>query len=363
MTKRQTTRVTMADVAKAAGCSQATVSLVLNNVMEIKISAELRRRVQIAAGELGYGQTSPLPRSLDGIRGSAVGFIVDQLATTPEAVNAIEGARLASWDRDVTILVAQTLDRAEHAEMAAERLLRAGVNGMIFMSIFTRQVELTPFFRKLPVPLVLLNCYTSTEEFPAVVPDEIAGGHRATAALLNLGHRRVATIAGEMYMEAAQARLSGYKSALAEMQIEVDSELIAVGHWTPSSGYDATKKLMAQKNPPTAIFCQNDKMALGCLNALLEMGLKVPDDVSIIGYDDDELCRHLRPQLTTVDLPHATMGAWAVSELSRGKKQKPINKIKKVHCALIARSSTTQFSSRQVERLKARSPFLQGLPG
>jgi LacI family transcriptional regulator len=346
MSRRQRSRVTMADVAKAAGCSQATVSLVLNNVTEIKISAELRARVHVAASELGYGQASSLARPLEGVRGSAVGFIVDQLATTPEAVNAIEGARLASWDRDVTILVAQTLDRADHAEMAAERLLRAGVDGIIFMSIFTRRVEPTPFFRKLPVPLVLLNCYTSSDDFPAVVPDELVGGHRATAALLNLGHRRIATIVGELYMEAAQARLAGYKSALTAFQIDLDSELIALGNWTPSSGYDATRKLMAQKNAPTAIFCQNDKMALGCLNALLDMGLRVPGDVSIIGYDDDELCRHLRPQLTTVDLPHATMGAWAVSELLREKKQNALKKLTRADCALIARSSTTRFSSR-----------------
>nr|WP_182549980.1 LacI family DNA-binding transcriptional regulator [Phyllobacterium myrsinacearum] len=332
----------MADVAKAAGCSQATVSLVLNEVMEIKISQELRARVLASARKLGYGQAGPIKRSaLEGIRGSSIGFIVNQLTTTPEAINAIEGARQASWEHNVTLLIAQTLDRPDHEEMAVERLLRAGVDGVIYMSIFTRRVDMNPIFKRLSVPLVLLNCYTTDGEFPAVVPDEVEGGRRATATLLELGHQRVATVTGEMYMDAAQARLVGYNKAHAEAKIETNPDYVTGGNWTPSSGYDATRKLMSLKYPPTAIFCQNDKMALGCLNALFDLGLRVPEDVSIIGYDDDEICRHIRPQLSSVDLPHRTMGAWAVAELFRHKQRVPHYEVTKIDCAFIARSSST----------------------
>lgn len=331
-------RVTMMDVAKAAGCSQATVSIVLNNVTDIKISPDLRARVLDAARSLGYGRGT-LRGGLEGLRGNCVGFIVDQLATTPEAVNAIEGARQASWSDDVTILIAQTQGRSEHERKAVARLLQAGIRGLIYMSIFTRRVALDPIFRDLPVPLALLNCYTSESESPSVVPDELSGGRLATATLIAKGHRRIGTIVGETFMEAAQDRLAGYREALSRADIAYDGGLVVDGNWTPTSGYEATKRLLALDNPPTAIFCQNDKMAMGCFMAAAEAGLNIPGDLAVIGYDDDELSRHLRPQLTTLELPHREMGAWAITQLAKKNGRKP-HRPHKVTCTLIERAST-----------------------
>lgn len=340
-TPKSSKRVTMMDVAKAAGCSQATVSVVLNGISEVKISSELRTRVIEAARELRYGMGSILRHSaLDDLRGGCIGFIVDQLATTPEAVNAIEGARHESWEDDVTILVAQTQGRQDHEAKAVERLLRAGAQGIVYMSIFTRRVSLAPVFEKLPIPLVLLNCYTSDNRHPSVVPDEITGGRTATRTLVKLGHTRIATITGELFMEAAQDRLIGYREALAEAGIGYDDRLAVDGNWTPTSGFEATRKLLSLKEPPTAIFCQNDKMAMGCFNALMEARLSVPRDVSVVGYDDDELARHLRPQLTTLELPHRPMGAWAVRQLGKhhgsgARSHRP----HKTSCSLVERAS------------------------
>jgi LacI family transcriptional regulator len=331
----------MMDVAKAAGCSQATVSVVLNNITEIKISTDLRNRVVEAARALGYGLSSPVRRAaLEELRGGCIGFIVDQLATTPEAVNAIEGARQESWEADVTILVAQTQGRAEHEGRALERLLRAGAQGIVYMSVFTRRVALDACFNDLPVPLVLLNCYTSDHRFPAVVPDEVNGGKLATNALIERGHRRIGIITGETFMEAAQDRLVGYRKALSKVGIDYDDQLVREGNWTPTAGYEATQKLLSLPERPTAIFCQNDKMAMGCFMAIKDAGLSIPDDLSVVGYDDDELGRHLRPQLTTLDLPHRAMGAWAVRQLENSTRdgRAPYN-LHKMVCALIERFS------------------------
>ena len=339
--RKTTKRVTMMDVARAAGCSQATVSIVLNNVTDIKISPELRAKVLDAARSLGYGLGSPVRRAaMEDLRGGCVGFIVDQLATTPEAVNAIEGARHESWENDVTILVAQTQGRAEHEKKALDRLLRAGAQGIVYMSIFTRRVSLDAAFDDLPVPLVLLNCYTSDHRFPSVVPDETNGGRLATATLVRMGHSRIGTITGETFMEAAQDRLVGYREALAEADIPYDDRLVVEGNWTPSSGFEAAQRLLALEDRPTAIFCQNDKMAMGCFNAISEAGLRIPGDISVIGYDDDELSRHMRPQLTTLELPHRPMGAWAVRHLGK----RPIattasHRVHKVACSLVERAS------------------------
>ncbi|MGF9694081.1 LacI family DNA-binding transcriptional regulator [Rhizobium sp. 0TCS1.26] len=344
--RRASKRVTMMDVAKAAGCSQATVSVVLNNTKDIKISAELRARVVEAARSLGYGMGGIVRRAaMPELRGGCVGFIVDQISTTPEAVNAIEGARQESWEDEVTILVAQTQGRAEHEERALERLLRAGAQGIVYMSIFTRRVAPGPAFNNLPVPMVLLNCYTSDHRFPSVVPDEINGGRMATRAMIEHGHRRIGMVTGESFMEAAQDRLIGYRRALKEAGLPYDDQLIAEGSWTPTSGYEATQKLLALQGRPTAIFCQNDKMAMGCFNAIRDAGLQVPQDISVIGYDDDELGRHLRPQLTTVDLPHRAMGAWAIRQLekqSTGGTKPPA--VHTVSCTLIERASAAALS-------------------
>ena len=339
-------RVTMMDVAKAAGCSQATVSVVLNSVTDIKISSELRTRVLEAARSLGYGAGSPIRRTAtEELRGGCIGFIVDQLATTPEAVNAIEGARHESWENDVTILVAQTQGRAEHEAKALARLLQAGAQGIVYMSIFTRRVSLDPVFDDLPVPLVLLNCYTGDNRFPSVVPDERNGGRLATRSLIAMGHSRIATITGETFMEAAQDRLAGYREALTEAGLSYDDRLVLEGSWTPTSGFEATQKLLQVQDRPTAIFCQNDKMAMGCFNAIGEAGLRIPHDISVIGYDDDELARHLRPQLTTLELPHRPMGAWAVRQIGkRAAATSQPYRVHKVVCSLVERASCRRLS-------------------
>lgn len=146
-------------------------------------------------------------------------------------------------------------------------------------------------------------------------------------------------------MEAAQDRLAGYREALAEAGIAYDGALVVDGNWTPTSGYEATQRLLALENPPTAIFCQNDKMAMGCFMAATEAGLNIPRDLSVVGYDDDELSRHLRPQLTTLELPHRLMGAWAIAQLAK-KTGRKLQRIHKVKCTLLERASATRWTGR-----------------
>jgi LacI family transcriptional regulator len=331
----------MTDVAKAAGCSQATVSFVLNRATDIKISEEMRARVFEAARVLGYGSAAGQRQGIPPASAGCIGFVVDQLATSPESVNAIDGARQACWEDDVLILVAQTLGNAAMEERAIETMLRSGITGLIYMTIFTRRITLPQFLYDLPVPVVLSNCYSADHALPAIVPDELAGGRRATEELIGRGHRRIATITGEPWMDAAQDRLKGYRKALAEAGIPFDPDLVVEGNWSPSAGFDATQKFLSLPDRPTAIFCQNDKMASGCFNALREAGLAIPGDIAVIGYDDDELCRHLRPQLSTLVLPHRAMGGWAVERLKR--MSRPVKQgypVTRMECRFIERGST-----------------------
>jgi LacI family transcriptional regulator len=330
----------MTDVAREAGCSQATVSFVLNRNDTIKISPQTRERVLSAARALGYS-----PANIRVTAGAAVGtngligFAVDQLSTSPEAIVAIEGARAAAWGAGNVVLVAQTQSdpRMEPRTLAA--LAGRDVSALIYMTIFTRQIEAPAFLYELGIPVVLLNCFTADHAFPSVVPSEIAGGQSATEHLIRNGHSRIATIMGEAHMSAAQDRLRGYRRALATADLPFDPELVAEGNWSASAGYDGTMKLLKLKSPPTAIFCQNDRMAIGCYEALKEAGFRIPEDISVVGYDDEEISRHMHPRLTTSILPHRAMGQWAIEQLESRHVRRERYPITKLECALVERDS------------------------
>ena len=334
-------RVTMTDVAREAGCSQATVSFVLNQNEAIKISPQMRERVYAAARALGYSPAS-VPDAVSSQAASThklIGFAVDQLSTSPEAIVAIEGARLAAWGAGNIIVVAQTQSDPEMEPPTLEALTGKDVSALIYMTIFTREIVAPAYLYELKIPVLLLNCYTADHAFPAVVPSEIAGGHTATQHLIRNGHSRIGTIMGEPFMSAAQDRLKGYRRALATADIPFDPDLVAEGNWSASAGYDATVKLLALKTPPTAIFCQNDRMAIGCYEALKEAGLRIPEDISVVGYDDEEISRHLHPRLTTSILPHRAMGQWAIEQLESDAPRRDRYAVTKLECALVERDS------------------------
>ena len=190
------------------------------------------------------------------------------------------------------------------------------------------------------MPTVLLNCFVQDHSLASVVPGELLGGYVATLCLLRAGHRRIAHIHGQSWTDPARDRLSGYRRALAEHDILFDPALVRPGNWEPPTGYEHTAALMALPEPPTAIFVANDMMAVGCYDALKERGLRIPQDVSVVGYDDREIAQFMRPPLTTVVLPHYEMGVQAAATLIGGDlrpdgRQPQI----KVECTLVERES------------------------
>jgi LacI family transcriptional regulator len=331
-------RVTMTDVARLAECSQSTVSVVLNNTQGIHISAATRERVFAAARQLKYeiARSSTVP----GERPSQVAVIFDRIATSPEAVVAIDGVRESAWATGHVVTICETLNNPEMERRALDSVMHAETDLVIYATIMTRKIEIPGRLRALNAPVVLLNCYSDDRSLPSVVPGEVAGGHRATDALIEAGHQRIAVITGELWMDAARDRLKGYRQALATADIPYDPALVKEGNWQTSAGYEQTHALMDLPRPPTAIFCSNDRMAVGCYEALKERRLAIPQDVSVIGYDDEEVARHLSPQLTTLVLPHREMGRWAVERgfsPSGGRREKyPITKLE---CPLIERAS------------------------
>lgn len=310
--KAPTRRPTMIDVASEARVSQTTVSLVLNHADGARLSPGTRERVMKAAAKLGY---QPVRRggAPSVSTATTIGFVCDELSTDPWTAIGLDGVREKAWAHGLTVTVMATRGDADMEAAALAQLAELPLAGLVYATINTRLIE-APAWES-PTPVVLLNCHAPGGVLPSVAPGEVAGGHAATDVLIRAGHKRIGYINGETSMEAARQRLRGYRQALATADLPFDPDFVREGNWQPLSGYEATRSLMALKAPPTAIFCANDMMAVGCYEALREIGLKIPGDVAVMGYDDREIAQHLHPPLTTVLLPHFEMGAIAAEWL------------------------------------------------
>jgi LacI family transcriptional regulator len=319
----------MTDVAKAAGVSQSTVSMVLNNMSGARLSDATRARVLSLAVELGYRlprreTSAALPHAATAApdtslppRRNLIGYLVDEISTSPHPVVSVDGARDAAWEHDCLVSVMVTRGNAQQeAEAIAALRAHPQLLGIVYSTIFTRAVTVPAALRDpAACPVVLLNCHDDSCRLPSIVPAEVAGGHTGTDHLIAAGHSRIGFINGEPWMEAAKDRLKGYRRALATADLPFDPDLVRDGDWMSSTGFDATLALMRLQRPPTAIFCANDLMALGALEALAQLGLRVPEDVAVLGYDDQEISRHTHPPLTTMVLPNYEMGRAAVEAL------------------------------------------------
>lgn len=330
-------RPTMMDVARRAGVSQATVSLVLNGSPGARFSASTRNRVKRAAEDLGYEFVRRGRRRSSAER-TVIGFVADELTTDPWMALAFEGARDRALEYGYVVCLAIARGDAESELLALEQISGLPPLGMIYGTILTRRVLPPPAF--LRYPCVLLNCYDPERRIPSVVPGDLVGGRIATERLIRAGRKRIGMINGQQGLDASRDRLKGYRQALASSDMAFDPELVRAGNWEPASGYEITRALMALDNPPDAIFCANDSMAVGCYDALRELGLRIPRDVSVIGFDDREIAQSMRPALTTLELPQREMGAIAAGILidtAGGLEPRPTQI--KVECPLIERAS------------------------
>ena len=331
----------MTDVARAAGCSQSTVSFVLNNNTTVQISEAMRNRVKRVADDLGYEGVPALPKAeTNSTSARVIAFVADSLSTSWEAPASLAGVRRAAWSAGALVVAVETQNDPRIEPQTLSLLIEQEVEAIAYTCVHTREVVLPDVLKSTDIPVYLLNCHTEDNARPAVVPSEIAGGQRATNVLIEAGHKRIATISGEPYMPATGDRLKGYRRALATADIPFDPSLVVEGDWSASAGFNGTTKLLQLEQAPTAIFCQNDRMAIGCYEALKENGYTIPGDMSVVGYDDEEISRHLFPPLTTLILPHRAMGSWVVEQhVHPSARQDDPFVVTKLECELVERNS------------------------
>ncbi|MFR9795742.1 LacI family DNA-binding transcriptional regulator [Streptomyces sp. MS06] len=342
-------RIGIKDVAAAAGVSTATVSHVLNRVEGKRIGQETRQRVWQAAEELGYAPNG-LARGLRMQRSQTIGFVSDEIATTPHAGRMILGAQEAAAAEGLVLLLVNTSGDAELERTSIDMLLQRQVDGVLYASMYHRTVRLPESLGS--TPTVLLDARSEDLAVPFVVPDEVQGGYTAVRELIDHGHRRIGVTVQTVDVPARQGRLEGYRKALAEAGVPYDPSLVvsetAVPYNTPTrdveTGYRAARRLLTAEQRPTALFCFNDRMAAGAYRAAAELGLSIPGDLSVIGFDNQELvCESVHPALSTVQLPHYEMGARAVAQLlalTKTPGRPPGPDIRELLlCPLVARAS------------------------
>ena len=336
-------RPTRADVATLAGVSTATVSYVLNDTVGQTISDETKRRVLDAVAQLDYRPN----RTAQGLRRgktSTIGFVTDDAEFGAFAAPSIAGAHEASLRHGSLLLVMNTATDQDRAWEAINEMLDRQVDALIFAVSGTRRVSLPTSVAA--VPTVLVNCYTARDRLPAILPDEERGGREATQALLDLGHRDIAYLTGIPGTWAAEERLRGYRKALLAAGVDPKAQIVLAGNYRADSGYTLAKTVLAGKRLPTALMCGNDRMALGAVLALLEADLRVPDDMSVMGYDDQHsLAEELHPPLSTVRLPYHAMG-WLAAEEIFAAGLGNLAPRTFIHCPVVLRQSTGRPAAR-----------------
>lgn len=303
-------RITIVDVAKQAGVSFGTVSRVINN--DVHVKKETRQRVIETMERLGF-VANRQARSLAGGRSNSIGVLVPDLGTgyIGEIIRGID-AELSLTDLD---LILYTTHRTASKETNYVTNLATGMVDGLLLVLPRSPADFIGNLTQSKFPFVLIDHQGAGRDCPSVGAANWQGGYNATEYLANLGHTRIGFITGSMDLGCAVDRLDGYRSALRTYHIPDAPELIYEGNFFQPDGYAGAQAMLDLPEPPTAIFASNDVMAMGVMDAVRNRGLRVPDDVSIVGFDDIPQASLVRPALTTINQPLEKMGRVATQKL------------------------------------------------
>lgn len=338
-------KATSQDVADRAGVSRSAVSFVLNGRADGNIAKDKQLRILAVARELNYTPNA-VARSLQSQRTHTIGVVTDSIAGGPFAGKLLRGASSAAFQAGYLLLVIDTESDAVREDSAFSTLLNRQVDALVFATMSLRGH--VPHAAMAGVPAVLANSFDPAGTLRSIIPDEVSGGRAAAQTLLDAGHRKIAYLSGTGELVATERRTQGFDEALSGAGLSPVAA-ITTG-WEINEGFAAAMRLLtddggnsAALDRPTGIVCANDRVALGVMLACGRLGLRVPQDVSIVGYDDDEpLARTTVPGLTTVALPHREMGEQAIElllqDLRSGARYEGGGNIL-VPCPLVTRGS------------------------
>jgi len=337
--------ITIKDVAKKAGVSIATVSFVINNNNK-RVSAGTKNRVLKSIKLLNY-HPSKSARNLVSKKTGFIGFILTDdhfLRTEPFYTRIFLGVEFEARNEDYYILLTSVSSNFNKNDQLPRFILNKSVDGVIVAGKVP--INLIERLSEYNLPTIFIDFVPPANTVPLILIDNIQGGILATDHLINLGHKNIAFIGGDIEHPSVRDRLNGYKQAFEIANVPLKNNLIIIDAPYPDrqNGYNSAKRLFAKNKNVTAIFACNDAMAIGVMHYLKDKGYLIPDDVSLIGFDDVEADLMLNPLLTTVRVPKIELGAEAfrlIVNILKNKKSTPKKIL--VPVELIVRESTTQL--------------------
>jgi LacI family repressor for deo operon, udp, cdd, tsx, nupC, and nupG len=331
--------ITIADIAKAAGVSKGTVSRVLNNRDgDIPISEKTREKVEEVAKELGY-QPNPFAAALRSQRTGVIGAVIRDISD-PFLILIMKAIQKTLHAKNLELLIGHAEYESETAERQFNLLLNRWSDGLLLLGNLPGDQTILSNLKKYNTPIVAIAGNIS-DMIPSVDFNNVTGTRAALNYLYELGHRRIAFI-GNQEHAGVRERLAVFKEFLAEHSLSIWEEYIKTNPKTRGEALSCTRSLLSLPKSPTAIFCASDLLALGAMNGAWQMGLAVPKDISIIGYDDIEEAADSYPPLTTIRQPAGAISNAAVElllELIGNPNGMDLNTKVSIHPELIIRSS------------------------
>ena len=330
--------VTIADVARHAGVSIKTVSRVINH--EPHVNEATRKRVMASVSKLGYVANLPARRLASG-RSSTIGLIFHDASW--HYILDVQRAVLETARKSGYSIILHPCDVSKQADCKAvlNLVMQRAVDGFIFTPPADNSKELLESLNSSNVPFVRLTPTDRESPWPYIAATDFQGAYEMTKYLLSLGHRRIGYILGPASQKAAHDRFDGYRAALAEFEIVYDPDLVRQGDDHFQTGVADSQALLQVSPRPTAIFANNDEMAAGALFGMYESGLRVPDDISIAGFDDISLSTQVWPPLTTVRQPIVEIAETATRLLINILEDKEISEFRHIiPTELVVRGST-----------------------
>ncbi|MEY0415322.1 ribose operon transcriptional repressor RbsR [Providencia rettgeri] len=302
---------TMKDVARLAGVSTSTVSHVINQ--NRYVSESITTRVKNAIEELNYAP-SALARSLKMNRTNTIGMLLTT-SNNPFYAEVVRGVERSCYERGYSLILCNTEGDLQRMNHSLETLLQKRVDGLLIMCTEVQGPSKNVLARYPAVPTVMMDRSPFESDGDIIQDNSFLGGEIATRYLIESGFTRIACIAGPQDKSPARARHQGFIQAMTDGGINIYDDYIIFSDFEFAGGFESMNKLLSLPVPPEAIFAGNDAMAVGAYQAIYQKGLKVPDDISIIGYDDIDLSPYMIPPLTTIHQPKDKLGQQAVDQL------------------------------------------------
>ncbi|EKF9476955.1 substrate-binding domain-containing protein [Vibrio cholerae] len=302
---------TMKDIARLAGVSTSTVSHVINKSRFV--SDEIAERVNNAAQQLNYAP-SALARSLKMNRTKTIGMLVTT-STNPFFGEVVKGVERSCYHQGYNLILCNTEGDNQRMKASINTLLQKRVDGLLLMCSTLEGERLDVFDRYPDIPIVVMDWGPILFASDKIQDNSLQGGYMAAKHLIECGHKEIGCITGPLIRNQAQMRYEGYKRALAEAGIAINPDWIVESDFECEGGYQAFEKLYERGKLPSALFVSNDMMAMGVIQAASQRGLRVPDDLSLIGYDDVHIAKFMTPALTTIHQPKYRLGKAAVDTL------------------------------------------------